>query len=217
MANQTLPDNLDAQMLFPDLMGSAVAKKTASTQPRLLTKKKKSLELGKNDQKISPPQPPDISWLKNSRYEDPDQGYVTDIPLSLVLIEEPGLYDKVAGSISNLGYQVEGATSVIEALDKLVSFNYSTVVLHAGFGGENLRLSTIHSHLLKLPMEQRRLIYYILIGPDLNTCYDLEALSLSANLVVNEEHVPQMNHILKKGFREYEELFGPLVDLLGYV
>jgi hypothetical protein len=46
------------------------------------------------------------------------------------------------------------------------------------------------------------------------TLYDLEALSLSANLVFNDKNIDELNPILRKSLREHEELFGPLVEIL---
>ena len=60
-----------------------------------------------------------------------------------------------------------------------------------------------------LAMSQRRYLYYILVGPELHTLYDLEALAQSANLTVNERDVPHLRVILRKGLTDYEALFGP--------
>ena len=62
---------------------------------------------------------------------------------------------------------------------------------------------------------RRRLIYYVLIGAELRTCYDMEALALSANAVVNERDLPYLEVILKRGFLDYEKLFGPMLEVLG--
>ena len=63
-------------------------------------------------------------------------------------------------------------------------------------------------------MTQRRSIYYVLIGPDFHTLYDLEALSNSANLVVNESELGQFDLILKKGLQDYDDLFGLYIKML---
>ena len=73
----------------------------------------------------------------------------------------------------------------------------------------------IHGYLTGLPTSKRRTLFYILAGPDLRTLYDLEALSLSANLVINDENINQLQAILRKSFREYEELFGPLIEAMS--
>ena len=62
--------------------------------------------------------------------------------------------------------------------------------------------------------QRRRLLYYVLVGPDVHTCYNLQALALSANLVINERELAFVEVILRKGFREYVELFGPFLEVL---
>jgi hypothetical protein len=66
----------------------------------------------------------------------------------------------------------------------------------------------------QMPMQKRRSIYYTLIGPEFHTLYNLEALHGSANLVINDNELPDLPIILKKSFREYDELFGPFLAAL---
>ncbi|MBT8334771.1 MAG: hypothetical protein KJP19_10085 [Deltaproteobacteria bacterium] len=62
--------------------------------------------------------------------------------------------------------------------------------------------------------DKRRNLYYVIIGPELKTLYDLQALSLSANLVVNNSDMKYLDKILKKGFQDYETLFRPFVEII---
>lgn len=55
----------------------------------------------------------------------------------------------------------------------------------------------------------------MLIGPDLQTLYDLEALTLSANLVINEKDLGDINKILRKGIHDYENLFHPFLEAMS--
>ena len=63
-------------------------------------------------------------------------------------------------------------------------------------------------------MSRRRYIFYVLIGEQFKTLYDLQALSCSANLVVNDAEIPYIGIVLKKAIPEYEALFGPLMEEL---
>jgi hypothetical protein len=65
-----------------------------------------------------------------------------------------------------------------------------------------------------MAMQKRRGIYYVLVGPEFHTLYNLDALHHSANLVVNDNELPDLPIILKKSFREYDELFGPFLAAL---
>ena len=50
------------------------------------------------------------------------------------------------------------------------------------------------------------------MGPEFQTFYNLEALSNSANLVVNSSDIGHFGVILRKAIPEYELLFGPYMD-----
>jgi hypothetical protein len=48
----------------------------------------------------------------------------------------------------------------------------------------------------------------------MHTLYDIQALAYSANLVVNDAELDSIGLILKKGLRDYEDLFGPFLAAL---
>ena len=66
-----------------------------------------------------------------------------------------------------------------------------------------------------LPMERRRYIFYIIIGDNFHTLYDLEALAYSANLTVNSSDLQHLDIVLRKSIPAYEELFGPFLEELN--
>jgi CheY-like chemotaxis protein len=158
------------------------------------------------------PQPPDISWLARG---DLDEGedWVEDVPTALLLVPAASGREIVAGAFKGLGYQIVEAASVAEALERLRFAKFSAVVFHTAFEEEGLA-GSFHRHLQAMPMDKRRYIFYVLIGPDFKTLYDLEALAHSANLVVNGRDLKHLPVILKKSLRDYEELFNPLIMTL---
>jgi len=74
--------------------------------------------------------------------------------------------------------------------------------------------STFHRYMRHLDMEKRRGILYVLVGRELHTLYDLQALAHSANAVVNHGDVNHMSTILMEVKNDYEELFGYYVEML---
>ena len=65
-----------------------------------------------------------------------------------------------------------------------------------------------------LAMAKRHCILYILISPDFRTLYDLEALAVRANMVVNDSDVKHTNTLLLKAESDYEELFTPYIEMI---
>lgn len=160
------------------------------------------------------PAPPDISWLQEGAIFADQSGIIRDIPLAMVLMHDEEQREPVANALEYQGYRVEFPPSAAVALKRLRFVNFAAVVLHSGFEGDTLAQSVFHQHLRKLPMTQRRLMLYVLIGPEFHTLYDLEALANSANLVVNENDLAKMELILKKAIQDYQLLFGPYLDTL---
>lgn len=160
-----------------------------------------------------PPNPPDLSWLKEGKLED--EPGAEDIPMSLVLFPQNEKLEIVKDAIEEVGYQVFTAKSVEQALESMRFQNYACIVLHSKFDGPKLEDSTFHKMMRDLPMQRRRYVFYILIGPEFNTLYNLQALAYSANLVVNENDLYHLGVALRKAIPMYDELFGPYMEELA--
>jgi len=158
---------------------------------------------------VKPPSPPDITWLKEGTFEEEE--VIEDIPQTLILVPPGRERDIITKAIESIGYQASFADSDEEAMEKMQFENFASVILHTEFSGESLEKSTFHTFMRNMSMLKRRFIFYILIGPDFSTLYDLEALARSANLVVNDREVPELLTILRKAIPRYEELFGSLM------
>jgi hypothetical protein len=159
---------------------------------------------------IQPPAPPDTGWLKQGLFDDEE--VVSDIPQALVMMRQGEARDQVASALAGLGYRVDTADDIKESIKKLQFFNYTCVVLHEGSG--EFANNRLHRYLCRMEMARRRYILYVLVGPNLKTCYDMQALAHSANLVVNDVDITHFGVILRKAIPEYETLFGPYMDEL---
>ncbi len=163
---------------------------------------------------ISPPAAPALDWLERG---DLGKGEVVeDVPQVLILIKDESLQGNVVGLFEDLGYKAVIPQGAAEAIELMRFTSYEAVVLHTGYEG-SLAESTFHASMQSMSMTKRRYIFYVLMGPELHSMYNLEALSQSANLVVNEKEITAFPLILKKGFRDYDELFGPYLSALQAV
>ena len=162
--------------------------------------------------KVNPPPPPDISWLSSGQEEKKE--IVEDTPMFLILMNKgPGL-SAIMDALDDEGFMPVLADSVDDALDKMQFTNYAGVILHVPFERSTLDSNQLHIFIKKMNMFRRRNIHYTLIGPEFKTLYDLEALSSSANLVVNENDIPHFNLVLKRSLYDNQKLYGPLADAL---
>lgn len=161
---------------------------------------------------VTPPQPPDISWLKDGRYEGKET--IEDVPMALILMEENPAREFVISCLEGIGYKAELVESTADAIEKIQFVDYACIVLHSRYECNGINTNEFHKQMCAMNMSKRRFIFYILIGKEFKTFYNLQALAYSANLVVNDEEVPKFDIILRKAIPEYEELFGPIMEEL---
>lgn len=163
---------------------------------------------------VTPPPPPDISWLKDGRYEGKDT--IEDVPMALILMNEGPEREHVINALEGIGYKAELADSIQDAIEKIQFVDYACIVLHSLYESNGILANAFHRQMCMMNMAKRRFIFYIVIGKEFKTFYNLQALTYSANLVVNDNEVPKFGIILRKAIPEFEELFGPIMEELRH-
>lgn len=195
MKKKTTNTNQDAFALFPDVLRTFKTKQ--HTTDRVV---------------IAPPSSPDISWLKSDQQDG--QKSVPDVPMALILMSDNKREPVILTALERLGYQVEIVDTPFKAIEKIQFHSIAVLIQHTNFEKCALSESIFHKYLNGLSMKKRRNIFYILTGPDFHTLYNLEALAYSANLVVNDKDLTYLGLILKKSFRDFEDLFSCFLDTL---
>lgn len=160
-----------------------------------------------------PPPPPDVNWLAESVFEESET--IRDIPKVLVLIDPGEIRDRVLAAMVESFFQPVTVNTGAEAVEQIKGVPFDSVVLHSSFAGESLLQSSVHTLMKKMQMARRRYIFYVLVGQEFSTLYSLQAVSHSADLVVNEKDVAHMKNIYRKGQAEKDELFGPYIKALA--
>jgi len=161
---------------------------------------------------IPPPPPPDLGWLSSGQMQEKE--VITDTPMVLILMNRgPGL-TTVRETYEDEDFLPVIAESVDDALDSMQFTPFAAVLLHSRFEGDSHNSNRLHIFMRKMGMIRRRNIHYTLIGPEFQTLYDLQALSNSANLVVNDNDLNNFKLILKKSLHESQKLFGPLAEAM---
>ncbi len=159
---------------------------------------------------LNPPPPPDLEWLKNDDFKEEDNE--EDIPLALVLYPGTKNRERVVESLETVGYRVICDENVNEAVERMNYINFACIVLHSDFERKGIDESSFHEYMRNMTMMKRRYIFYILIGPVFHTLYNMEALSSSANLVVNDQDLQYLDVILRQSIPAHETLFGAIME-----
>ncbi len=220
MTKEQQPKEINAFSIFPDLFKQSegvektILKENEPEVKKVVQDRQKS-RLRALKSGVTPPPPPDLNWLMNNNQGSLEHDSQEDRPAALVLTNDTIFGEYISSSLKDLSYHVESAKTASEAILKLSSFDYSTVAMQTTFEkGGSLKASKVHNYVTWLPMDRRRHIFYVLIGQNFHTLYNLEALTISANLVVNEADLQYLSVILRKSFRAHEELFGPLLQAM---
>lgn len=161
---------------------------------------------------ITPPGPPDLGWLKEKALQDNDR--IEDVPMALVLYPGNEQRELVRDALEQVGYQVAFADTVDDAKERMRFVSFACVVQYSQFEGPKLESSSFHLYMRDMSMQRRRYLFYILIGPEFSTLYNLQALAYSANLVVNDKDLFHMSTALRKAIPLYEAIFGPFMEEL---
>jgi hypothetical protein len=169
-------------------------------------------ERGARKKDVPAPPPPDITWLSSGKMQEKE--IIEDTPMALILINKGAGLISIREAFEEEGFLPVFADTLDDALDRMQFTSFSAVLLHSRFEGESLENNSFHIFMRKMGMINRRNLHYTLIGPEFQTLYDLQALSYSANLVVNDNELNNFRLILKKSLHETQKLFGPLADSL---
>lgn len=161
---------------------------------------------------INPPGPPDLTWLKESAVDADER--IEDVPMALVLYPDNEQREIVSDALEQVGYQVMFVDNIDDARERMRFVNFACVVQHEQFECPNLQESTFYHYMRAMSMQRRRYLFYILVGPNFHTLYNLQALAFSANLVINDKDLYHMGTALRKAIPMYEEIFGPFMEEL---
>ncbi len=160
------------------------------------------------------PLPPDTKWLAGGGGQLEKRSVVEDVPLALILVDAAAMKTTIAETFVGESYRPVFAKTIEKAMESMRFVQYAAIVFHPEMEDKPLAQSVFHSYMQLMEMDRRRKIFYTLIDPSFHTLYDLEALTNSANLVVNDRDVPHFAAILKKARQDYENLFGPMIETL---
>uniref|UniRef100_UPI0040576AA2 hypothetical protein n=1 Tax=Candidatus Electronema sp. TaxID=2698783 RepID=UPI0040576AA2 len=166
-------------------------------------------------EEVKPP-PPNMDWLKSQKNEAMQfDDHARDVPMALVLHGDDNMRHLIKSAMEALGYQASSVETPEIAIHETMSTSYACIIYHTGFERGGLKNSTFHNYMRMMPMSRRRYTFYILIGPEFISLYDIQALANSANLVVAEKDMKDFQPILHKAIPYYEQLFGPLLEQLA--
>lgn len=194
--------NKSAKDLFPALFNDD------QNPEQFIVKDPRPKNLEKLNVRGGRPPPPDTKWFRQIVIEDKSE-ITDDVPRGLIITDIIDNFSTYTTLLGSLGYVVEHTNTDSSAIELISTISFSLVVYE-----NTLKLDKFEEYMRNLSGSKRRNLIYVIVGPDLRTLYNLEALSLSANAVVNSKDMKYINLILNKVYQDYDALYGPYIEVL---
>lgn len=150
-----------------------------------------------------------LGILLSTDFEDEEeeelQIYEEGDRLALVLDDKNK--DLWVEALEERGVKLQFAKSPEHAIHKMRFTHFHFVVLSENYGGVLLEKNPVYRLLAEMPMATRRNIFFAVLGNKFKTLSNMEAFSLSVNLVINEKDKEKLPQVLKKSIADHETFY----------
>ena len=136
---------------------------------------------------------------------------------ALVCVDDAPLQETVFEQLKQLGFGIHTALFGEEVAVKLRARVYDIVVISERFANGELSTNSALSEIANLPLNTRREIFVVLIGPSMNSRSDMQAFLHSVDLVIRQEDAFQFKNIAGRGIVRQEEFYTAFNSVLKAV
>ena len=126
---------------------------------------------------------------------------------ALVCVDEPEIQRAIIDQITTLDYKIHTGLFVDDVLLKIKAHNYEVIVIDENFNGSLLTSSPLLAEVMHLPANSRRNQFVVLIGLGFTTNDEMEAFSLSVNLVCNVADIKNLRPVLRRAIVRHKEFY----------
>jgi CheY-like chemotaxis protein len=133
--------------------------------------------------------------------------YEEELRSALVCEDNAEFKSAISSALEGLKYSIEFASGPEDTFEKLKFNQYNLIVLNERFGVGTPQNNAVYAFLQTMPMSTRRHLFLALIGKDFKTADNMTAFVKSANIVVNEKDVPNLNAVLKKSVADNDQFY----------
>lgn len=123
----------------------------------------------------------------------------TSLPTALVCIDNADYCNYVQQTLAAIGYAVQTATTVDDAVVRIRVSTYEVVVIFAEMDGKPLEDNPVWEETLKIPLTNRRKQYIALISTTLPTRNEMVEFVFSVELIVNAADVANLGVLVRQG------------------
>lgn len=147
------------------------------------------------------------SLIVDEEFEDDEAIEIYDEHDQIALILDRQNDDLWTAALTDLEYKLQRAKSPEHAVHKMRFNEYHVVIFHEKYGDSSLETSPLYEYIKDMPMHTRRKTFIAMVGDKFKTLDNMEALSHSVNLVINQKDVDQLETILKKSIGDNDTFY----------
>ena len=125
---------------------------------------------------------------------------------ALLCIHSQEVLETTTTQLTTLGFKAHSVSTPEQALDHLYSHACDVLVVSDDFGGGDAHAHPVLVQLASVPLNLRRKLFVILLGPNLTPNSQMQAFALSVDLVLRPQDVVNLNAILAHSLAA-QELF----------
>jgi len=114
-------------------------------------------------------------------------------------------------ALERLKFNVDSVDDIEEGA-RLLEQGIYEVAVTARTPPEPGKPETLAQRMLRLPLDARRRVFVILVGPEFQTADGTQAWAAQADLVVNPADAGRCEHLIRSTMAERKRLYQPLVD-----
>ena len=126
---------------------------------------------------------------------------------ALLCIDSQELLETASGQLTSLGFEVHTVSTPEQAFAHLSSQTYDIIVISDDFGGGDTETHPVLAQLADIPLESRRSMYVVLVGPQLTPSSRMQAFALSVELVIRPQDVSNLKALLGQGLERHKALY----------
>ena len=114
---------------------------------------------------------------------------------------------KIITALYNMGYHTTAPLVPKDALKQMRFHVFDMVVLNERFGTRDPDMNNVLKYLDRLNMSVRRNIFVALITTRFRTMDNMAAFHKSVNLIINLKNINEIEKILRRGKKDYENFY----------
>jgi len=126
---------------------------------------------------------------------------------ALLCMDAPDMLQAVTDQLASLGFEMHTVATSEQALNNLYSHSYDVLVVSDTFGGGDAETHPVLAQLASVPLDLRRKLFVILLGPNLMPRSTMQAFALSVDLVLHPKDVANLKGIVGQSLAAHQEFY----------